>query len=690
MASKRKKYFVGFGITIYVLGGIVACLFLASFIFYLANKMMPDKLNITSLFDLWNFYKDDSKQASKLYASIGLSVLIVFFVPFVVTMSSRNRPRALHGDSRFATTSEIAKSGLDSDNGIIVGKHEGRFLIQGGQTFVLLAAPTRSWKGVAMVIPNLLNWHGSCIVLDIKKENYKITSKFRQKHGQSVFLFDPFSEDGTTHCWNVFDTVRDNPMHIVDDVMGIGFALYPDTGDAKSDYWQGLARNLFLGVSLYLFETPDNYPTLAEVLRFGSGGGGENQKKYIGQMIEKWENTDTPLSPRCIDALNRFRSSATSENTAAGILSTFTEPLTVFSSPLVEAATSKSDFDLGMLRKKKITIYLGVLPERLSSARQLLNVFFTQAVNLNTRKLPEEDPTLKYPLLLLPDEFTAIGKIQILSKAVGYIAGYNIRLLPIIQAISQLEAVYREDTRTFVSNHETQVIYAPREQKDANEYSEMLGTFTQKAKSRNRSKQLGGLAMSNNSSTGSSGESESDQKRALMMPQEIKEMDESRCIVICRGKKPILCDKPVYYNDHIFINRLKSVSPSLKALGKKLPTEAQLKHIAFVKFELSSFVPKVKILINEKQNTIEKTKNTQTRLSEIKLEKLGGVLTLPPLDDQEKPSDESIDHLVDSFFDQLQWSAPESTNEENIDVDNVDIIEEFGINTIDLSVLEMT
>ena len=135
-----------------------------------------------------------------------------------------------------------------------------------------------------------------------------------------------------------------------------------------------------------------------------------------------------------------------------------------------------------------MSVYLGVTPDHLSEAAILMNLIFSQLVNLNTKELAEDNPALQYQCLLLLDEMTAIGKIQIIARAVAYMAGYNLRLLSIVQSDSQLESVYgRADARTIVTNHAMQILFAPREQKDANAYSEMLGTRTERSRTTSRS-----------------------------------------------------------------------------------------------------------------------------------------------------------------------------------------------------------
>lgn len=510
-----------------------------------------------------------------------IAFIVVFCLQAMFIYKLFNQERTLHGAARFANTKEIEKAGLKAKSGIIVGKYNGNYLLFGGQQFVLLSAPTRSGKGVGIVIPNLLNYADSVVVLDVKQENFNITSGYRAKYGQKIYLFNPFAEDYRSHRYNPLGYVRDGDFRI-SDLISIGEVLYPSGG--RDTFFDDQARNLFVGFGLYLCETPTLPRTIGEMLRQSSGKG-RPIEEYIQELIDVRALNDPndeepPLTRECVECFQRFINTA--DNTRTSILATFNAPLGIFANPIVDAATSANDFDLRDVRKKRMSIYIGITPNHLVEAGRLVNLLFSQLININTHELPQDNPALKYQCLLLMDEFTAIGRVGIIAKSVSYMAGYNLRLLTIIQSPSQLEdeipAGYgKQGAKTLMTNHACQILYAPREQEDAELYSKMLGDETVASKSKSRQAGKGSVSIS-------------DQRRALMLPQEIKEIGQWKEIIIMENTKPILCDKIKYFDDHEFLDRLKDVSPSLKALGRKKPSAGEIA-AALQKGELSPPVP---------------------------------------------------------------------------------------------------
>lgn len=554
MSSQATKYariaFILIGVSILLFGLPWA----SGAAFLYVNGADPAVATPLSIVDYWKTYShspDKFVRVSLQLCALGPWIILAGFIGWAI-VAKQNRP--LHGAARFANTAEVRKAGLLDPKGgldktILVGKKNGRYLTYGGYQFVILAAPTRSGKGVGIVIPNCLNFSDSLVVLDIKGENFDITSGFRAKHGQKVYLFAPFDENGVTHRYNPLEYISDDPAQRLSDIDAIGTALY--SGGTQNDkFWSENAKDLFRGLCLFVLERNDLPKSFGEILRQASGKG-KPLKEYIYEELKKAQDEGRPFSNACIDCLNRVLSN--SENTLAGIVATFGTPLLIFQNPRVDLATSANDFDLREVRRERMSIYFKVPPNKLKEGSVLVNLFFDQLLNLNTRALPSQDKTLKHQCLVLLDEMTSIGRVAMIAQAVSYMAGYNMRLLTIIQNKSQLEDAYgKAGALTLLSNHALMVMYAPSPtvQSDAQEYSEMLGYETVKSRSR--------TASMNSSST-----STSDQRRALMLPQEIRELGQTREIVSLENCKPILCDKIRYYEDPDFTSRANLPPPTI-------------------------------------------------------------------------------------------------------------------------------
>lgn len=457
----------------------------------------------------------------------------------------RTKPRPLHGEARFATERDVRKAGLREKQGILLGRKDGKFLCFGGPEHVMVYAPTRSGKGVGYVIPNLLNWPDSVVALDVKKENFDRTAGFREASGQAVFLFEPLDEQGRTARYNPLAYVRRDPVGLYDDLQRIAVMLFPAENRADP-FWFETARSAFVAIGGYVAETPGLPLTIGEILRQLSASS-DLKAHFLAAMKERAKST-APLSSHCIGALNDFLSA--SENTMNSVRKTTTARLGLWLNPRIDAATSANDFDLRELRSRPMSIYLGVTPDNLDRMAPLLNLFFQQVIDLNSRELPEQNPKLNRRVLLLLDEFPALGHVGVLAKSVAFVAGYGIRLLTIIQSPAQLRAIYGPDlAKTIMTNHAIEVVFAPKEQDVANELSERIGYDTVQAKSRSRPWGL---------SSGKRSESVSDQRRALMLPQELKLIPASKAFVLAASVPPIICDKIIYYEDAAFTTRLKA------------------------------------------------------------------------------------------------------------------------------------
>lgn len=574
MGQPKKKFKLNmmYVVPVLVIIGFIALCYVGSLLLMHLNGLPLEKAGPFTAFRYFPIYKNSPVK------SVRLTVIFCAAFPFLVSAGiavlfyiTKYKPRALHGDARFATYMEIKKAGLvarDSyDKTILVGQYKERgrneYLCYGGYQFVMLAAPTRSGKGVGIVIPNCLNYSDSLVVLDIKLENFDKTAGFRAKSGQEVYLFAPYDECAAerqpgkaapmrTHRYNPLGYVSSDPVDRIGDIDSIAQAFY-NNPNSKDKFFDEQAKDLFRGITLLVLETPGIPHTLGEVFRQSSGYG-KALPEHLNEMIEKAKAEGRPYSDECVAAISRV--CTLSDNTFAGVKGSMQVPLMPWANARVDAATSANDFDLRDVRKKRMTIYVGITPNKLAEAKNIINLFFDQLINLNTKTLPQQDKSLKYQCLMILDEFTAAGKINQIAQSISYQAGYNMRVLTIIQNKSQLEDVYgKPGALTLMSNHALMIMYAPSPvvQSDANEYSEMLGYQTVKNTSHSRSfgKQ------------GSRSDSTSDQKRALMLPQELKEMDMWEEIVSLEHTKPIRCRKIKYFEDPTFTARVDWQIPEI-------------------------------------------------------------------------------------------------------------------------------
>ena len=473
----------------------------------------------------------------------------IFLVAVAAGAAFRPRPRSLHGDAGFARRREIAASGLLGSQGIILGRLGRRYLMLAGQQGVALAAPPRAGKGVGVVIPNLLNWPDSVIVTDVKKENWTVTAGYRRTRGHVVHLFDPLSS--RTARWNPFTYVSAQPDLRIDGVQKIADMFYTEVS-GTDPFWIASARSLFLGIGLYLLETPSLPATIGEVRRQGMASDDEGFAHHWKRIIEGRNSGRFPLSDECVRALYDVIDLA--PVTASSIRKTFTSRLDLWANPLLDRATSGNDFDLRDLRKTPMSLYVGVNPDDLHRLRPLLSLFFQQAIGLQTQSLPEHDPELRCQLLLLLDEFAALGRIPVISEAASYLPGYNVRLVLIFQALSQLREVYGPHAAaTLLKSLAARIVFAPKDYDEAKEISEELGDSTVRARAISRPR----FAQWGRRRGGQGGQvTFSEQRRPLLLPQEVKELGNKEALIFYEGLRPIRCRKLRYFEDRRFKRRL--------------------------------------------------------------------------------------------------------------------------------------
>ncbi|MGE3775522.1 MAG: type IV secretory system conjugative DNA transfer family protein [Gammaproteobacteria bacterium] len=558
--------------------GLILAQYLAGYLFLWWLRADPREASPLTIVRYAYFYGHREDLRQRLAVSSAVATALVGTVALIVLLPPA---RSLHGNARLATRREIARAGLFARQGIFLGRFGRRYLILGGQQGAIVSAPPRADKGTAIVVPNALLWEGSLICQDVKLENWRLTAGWRAQMGQACHLFNPLDPAGNTACSNPLSYVSADPNLRIADVQRIGAILFPEV-PGTDPFWTAGGRGLFLGMALYVFETPSLPATLGEVLRQGMASDAEGFSAHWKRVIGGRQSGKFPLSPQCVRAISDIMDLA--PVTASSIRKTFTSRLDLWANPLIDAATSRNDFDFRDLRKRPISIYIGIQPGDLPLLRPLLNLFIELAIAMQTRELPEHNPALKHQLLCLLDETTAPGKIPILAHAISYLPGYNVRVLLVIQAYSQLREVYGPNAAdTMMKSLAARVLYAPKDYAEASEISQELGYTTVRVKNLSRPRTM--LFAMKGTSRGNI--SVSEQRRPLLLPQEVKEISRDRELLLYEGSRPILAWKNRYFEDPFFKRRLlpppgratpahAAARPVPAAVAPMPPTEAPI------------------------------------------------------------------------------------------------------------------
>jgi len=445
------------------------------------------------------------------------------------------------GDAHWATPAEIKKAGLmHKGSGMTMGIYRGKMLVvdKTNCQHVLLFAPTGSGKGVGFVIPNLLFWDDSVIVHDVKLENFETTSGYRsQKMRQKCYLWNPADQDGYTHCYNPMDFIARDYGKQVDDVMKITKFLLP-----KEDFWNNEGRALITGIMLALMALDDRPISMGEVLRtLRSDDVAYNIAVILDTRGEYIHPTGYMNLAAYLQKPDKERGSVTS--TAASSLD-------LWANPLVDAATMRSDFNIGNFRKVATSLFVGISPSNVLRLQPLLQIFYQQCASIFTKRMPDKR-TEKCRVMMLLDEFPTLGKMEEIRSGIAYYRGYWVKLFLIVQDTEQLKSIYEASgMNSFLSNCTYRITFAANNVETAKYISDLLGKKTvvsQEEGSRPKYLDL---------NPGARQVSTKKSSRELLMPQEVIGLPKDEQIILIEANPPIKCRKIKYYEDKFFTNRV--------------------------------------------------------------------------------------------------------------------------------------
>lgn len=532
-------------------GGLLVSYYLVYtkyFGYSLSLSSIPTDLTSETFLGLWRYWWANKTQLTDsafllyMFGPVGIGAatgaMMIFMLRAPLTdFRPFQKKEKLHGDAKWANERLIRKAKLRAKRGMILGvTGRSNYLIADDYQHVLLFAPTGSGKGVGFVIPNLLFWDQSVVCHDIKLENFELTSGWRAQQGQQIFLWNPADPDGHSHCYNPLDWISEKPGQMVDDVQKICNLILPE-----QEFWQNEARSLMLGVILYLVAVDEKVTSFGEVVRT------LRSDDVVYNLAVVLDTIGKKIHPVSYMNIASFLQKADKER--SGVISTLNSGLELWANPLIDATTAKSDFDLQLLKKKKMSVYVGVTPDNLQRLEPLLKVFYQQATDFLTRRMPQPDEP--YGVMFMLDEFPSLGEMPQFQIGIAYFRGYRVKLFLIVQDTQQLKGIYEDaGMNSFLSNSYYRITFSANNIETAEMISKLVGNKTVNQESHNKPKFFDLNPASRTMHV-------SETQRALLLPQEVISLPRDEQIILVESSPPIKTKKIFYYKDSFFKRRLK-------------------------------------------------------------------------------------------------------------------------------------
>ncbi|MBV9510867.1 MAG: IncP-type conjugal transfer protein TraG, partial [Caulobacteraceae bacterium] len=398
------------------------------------------------LFGWWYHYDAYAPQVfAKAGALAGASGFMGCAAAIVGSLWRARQTRRVttYASSRWATRREIEAAGLFHGAGVFLGRLGTDYLRHDGPEHVMAFAPTRSGKGVGLVVPTLLTWTGSAVIHDIKGENWQLTAGWRARFSHCL-LFNP--TDPRSARYNPLLEVRKGPDE-VRDVQNIADILVdPEGALERRSHWEKTSHSLLVGAILHVLYAEED-KTLARVATFLS-----DPQRSFAHTLRRMMATNhlgTPEHPQvhpvvasaAREVLNK------SENERSGVLSTAMSFLGLYRDPTVAATTAACDWRIADLvdAAAPVSLYLVIPPSDISRTKPLVRLVLNQIGRRLTERL-EGDPnkSRKHHLLMMLDEFPALGRLDFFETALAFMAGYGIRAYLIAQSLNQISKAYGE------------------------------------------------------------------------------------------------------------------------------------------------------------------------------------------------------------------------------------------------------
>jgi len=511
------------------------------------------------LFEWWYFYDAYAPsvflRGGTIAASSGL-LATGAAIGMAVWRSRLAKRVTTYGSARWAEPEEIAEAGLNRPAGVFLGRvpsKDGSYLRHEGPEHVMAFAPTRSGKGVGLVVPTLLTWPASAVVHDIKGENWQLTSGWRSRFSHCL-LFNP--TDARSAAYNPLLEVR-RGMHEVRDVQNIADILVdPEGALERRNHWEKTSHALLVGAILHVLYAGED-KTLRGVANFLSDPACPFEVTLHRMMATPHlgELAHPVVASAAREVLNK------SENERSGVLSTAMSFLGLYRDPTVADVTSRCDWRIADLidAEHPVSLYLVVPPSDISRTKPLIRLILNQIGRRLTESLDGSDGIARrHKLLLMLDEFPALGRLDFFESALAFMAGYGLRAFLIAQSLNQIDKAYGQN-HSILDNCHVRIAFATNDERTAKRISDSLGTATELRAQRNYAGHrlapwLGHLMVSRQETA-----------RPLLTPGEVMQLPSDEEVVMVSGHPPIKAAKLRYYQDRNF--KLRVIAPPVLTVG---------------------------------------------------------------------------------------------------------------------------
>jgi type IV secretion system protein VirD4 len=513
------------------------------------------------LFEWWYFFDsyapDIFLRGGAMAASSGL-VAALLAMAMSVWRARVTQTVTTYGSARWAEPAEIRRAGLMGEAGVFLGRQQGNYLRHDGPEHVMAFAPTRSGKGVGLVVPTLLSWPGSTVVHDIKGENWTLTAGWRARFSHCL-LFNP--TDARSAAYNPLLEVR-RGQHEVRDVQNIADILVdPEGALERRNHWEKTSHALLVGAILHVLYA-EHDKTLRGVANCLSDPACPFEATLHRMMTTRHLMGDDgrTASPHPVVASAAREVLNKSDNERSGVLSTAMSFLGLYRDPTVAEVTSRCDWRIADLidTQHPVSLYLVVPPSDISRTKPLIRLLLNQIGRRLTESLDGSDGIARrHKLLLMLDEFPALGRLDFFESALAFMAGYGLRAFLIAQSLNQIDKAYGQN-HSILDNCHVRITFATNDERTAKRISEALGTATEQRAQRNYaghrlSPWLGHLMVSRQETA-----------RPLLTAGEVMQLPPDEEVVMVSGHPPIKAHKIRYYRDANFKTRVQA-PPVLQA-----------------------------------------------------------------------------------------------------------------------------